>query len=151
CELQVADDRISTRHCRISPLGGDWQIEDLKSTNRTYLNDQPLGAYPRALRHGDLVRLGALDARLFEARFVVPGRADERSSDRADERSSDRGQRADQRADDRADEHRAAARAVADGVHRELAELKAQLAGRNDEVTRLAALAKRLQAQLLEG
>jgi hypothetical protein len=123
CELPVADDRISTRHCRVWANGGDWMIEDLKSTNRTFVNGEPVADQPRRLRHGDVVRLGARDARLFEARLVIH------------ERSA---------------EHRAAAREVAEGVQREVAELKAQLAARNDEVTRLGAMIKRLQAQLLE-
>jgi hypothetical protein len=124
CELQLADDRISTRHCRISAPGGDWVIEDLKSTNRTFINGEPIGDQPRRLRHGDLVRLGAHDARLFEARFVIH---------------------------ERNDEHRAAARAVADGVQREIAELRTQLAARGGEIARLGALLKRLQGQLAEG
>ena len=77
CELQLADDRISTRHCRISAHGGDWMIEDLKSTNRTFVNGEPLGDLPRRLRHGDMVRLGARDTQLFEARFVIDERADD--------------------------------------------------------------------------
>jgi pSer/pThr/pTyr-binding forkhead associated (FHA) protein len=124
CELRLPDDRISTRHCRISAHGGDWMIEDLKSTNRTFVNGEPLGDPPRRLRHGDMVRLGARDTQLFEARFVL---------------------------DERADEYRAAARAVAEGLHCELAELRAQLAARGDEVARLGALVKRLQGQLAEG
>jgi len=122
CELPLADDRISTRHCRLWSDGGDWLIEDLKSTNRTFVNGE-LVDKPRRLRHGDVVRLGARDARLFEARLVIH------------ERSA---------------EHRAAAREVAESVQREVTELKAQLAARNDEVTRLGAMTKRLQAQLVE-
>ncbi len=120
CELQLADDRISTRHCRISAPGGDWVIEDLKSTNRTFINGEPIGDQPRPLRHGDLVRLGAHDARLFEARFVIH---------------------------ERSDEHRA----VADGVQREIPELRTQLAARGGEIARLGGLVKRLQGQLAEG
>jgi ribosomal protein L29 len=123
CGLQLADERISTRHCRLWTHGDDWLIEDLKSTNRTFVNDEPLGEPPRRLRHGDRLRLGAREARLFEARFVI---------------------------DAAADDYRAAARAVAEGLHRELAELRAQLAARGDEVGRLGALVKRLQSQLAD-
>jgi len=70
CELQIADERVSTRHCRLTAHDGDWMIEDLKSTNRTFVNGDPLGDRPRRLVHGDFVRLGAHDARLFEAKFV---------------------------------------------------------------------------------
>jgi pSer/pThr/pTyr-binding forkhead associated (FHA) protein len=123
CELQLADDRISSRHCRISTQGGNWMIEDLKSTNRTFVNDDPLGDTPRRLRHGDTVRLGARDTQLFEARFVL---------------------------DEGADEYRVAARAVAEGLHRELTELRTQLAARGDDIARLGALIKRLQGQLTD-
>lgn len=121
CELLLADDRISSRHCRISAQGADWMIEDLRSTNRTFVNGDPLGDTPHRLRHGDMVPLGARDTQLFEARFVI---------------------------DERADEYRAAARAVAEGLHRELAELRTQLAARGDEIARLGALTRRLQGQL---
>jgi pSer/pThr/pTyr-binding forkhead associated (FHA) protein len=123
CELQLADDRISTRHCRISAHGGDWMIEDLRSTNRTFVNGEVLGEQPRRLRHGDTVRLGAREIQLFEARFVIH---------------------------EPSDDYRAAARTVAEGLSRELAELRAQLAARGDEVARLGVLVKRLQSQLAD-
>ena len=46
--------------------------------------------------------------------------------------------------DERADEYRAAACAVAEGLHRELAELRTQLTARGDEIAQLGALTKRL-------
>ena len=36
--LVLTDDYASTRHARLSPRGGDWYIEDLGSTNGTYLD-----------------------------------------------------------------------------------------------------------------
>src|ERR1700760_4307971 len=33
-----ADDYASTRHARLSPRGSDWYVEDLGSTNGTYLD-----------------------------------------------------------------------------------------------------------------
>ncbi|MGB3771625.1 MAG: FHA domain-containing protein [Rhodococcus sp. (in: high G+C Gram-positive bacteria)] len=36
--LVLTDDYASTRHARISPRGADWYVEDLGSTNGTYLD-----------------------------------------------------------------------------------------------------------------
>ncbi|QNG20794.1 FHA domain-containing protein [Rhodococcus triatomae] len=36
--LVLTDDYASTRHARISPRGSDWYVEDLGSTNGTYLD-----------------------------------------------------------------------------------------------------------------
>ena len=36
--LVLTDDYASTRHARISPRDGDWFVEDLGSTNGTYLD-----------------------------------------------------------------------------------------------------------------
>jgi pSer/pThr/pTyr-binding forkhead associated (FHA) protein len=36
--LVLTDDYASTRHARLSPRGGDWFVEDLGSTNGTYLD-----------------------------------------------------------------------------------------------------------------
>jgi pSer/pThr/pTyr-binding forkhead associated (FHA) protein len=36
--LVVNDDYASTRHARLSPRGSDWYVEDLGSTNGTYLD-----------------------------------------------------------------------------------------------------------------
>jgi pSer/pThr/pTyr-binding forkhead associated (FHA) protein len=36
--LVLSDDYASTRHARISPRGSDWYVEDLGSTNGTYLD-----------------------------------------------------------------------------------------------------------------
>lgn len=36
--LVLTDDYASTRHARLSPRGGDWYVEDLGSTNGTYLD-----------------------------------------------------------------------------------------------------------------
>lgn len=36
--LVLTDDYASTRHARLSPRGNDWYLEDLGSTNGTYLD-----------------------------------------------------------------------------------------------------------------
>jgi predicted component of type VI protein secretion system len=51
------DTQVSRRHARIAQQGGQVVVEDLGSTNGTYVNDQPINA-PRALNPGDKVRIG---------------------------------------------------------------------------------------------
>lgn len=51
------DTQVSRRHARITAQGGQAVVEDLGSTNGTYVNDQPIHA-PRILNPGDNVRIG---------------------------------------------------------------------------------------------
>jgi predicted component of type VI protein secretion system len=51
------DSQVSRRHARISAQGGSVVVEDLGSTNGTYVNDQPIST-PRSLKPGDKVRVG---------------------------------------------------------------------------------------------
>jgi hypothetical protein len=56
-EIQLEDPFASTRHARISREGPVVVIEDLGSTNGTYLNEQPLSG-PQPLHDGDRIRIG---------------------------------------------------------------------------------------------
>jgi len=52
---------VSREHAAIRYSATGWTIEDLGSTNGTYLNGTKLAAHqPQALRNGDTVRLGQL-------------------------------------------------------------------------------------------
>lgn len=51
------DTQVSRRHARIAVQGGQVVVEDLGSTNGTYVNDQPISS-PRTLNPGDKVRIG---------------------------------------------------------------------------------------------
>ena len=51
------DTQASRRHARISVQGGQAVVEDLGSTNGTYVNEQPIHA-PRTVSPGDRVRIG---------------------------------------------------------------------------------------------
>ena len=51
------DGQVSRRHARFSAQGGEAMVEDLGSTNGTYVNEQPISS-PRTLRPGDKVRIG---------------------------------------------------------------------------------------------
>jgi predicted component of type VI protein secretion system len=56
-EIKLEDPFASSRHARISRQGHVVVIEDLGSTNGTYLNDQPLTG-PQPLHDGDQIRIG---------------------------------------------------------------------------------------------
>jgi pSer/pThr/pTyr-binding forkhead associated (FHA) protein len=56
-EIRLEDPFASARHARIFEQGNAVVIEDLDSTNGTYLNEELLQA-PRPLYPGDRVRIG---------------------------------------------------------------------------------------------
>jgi len=57
CTLVLDDDYSSSRHARIYPQGGQWFVEDLGSTNGTFVADQRVEA-PTPLPTGTPVRVG---------------------------------------------------------------------------------------------
>jgi FOG: FHA domain len=52
CTVVLGDDYVSNQHARLTPAGDRWMLEDLGSTNGTYLSERrvtdatpvPLGA-----------------------------------------------------------------------------------------------------------
>src|SRR5947209_4728262 len=56
-EIRLDDPFASSRHARITRQGHIVVIEDLGSTNGTYLNDEPLTG-PQPLHPGDRIRIG---------------------------------------------------------------------------------------------
>ncbi len=44
CTLVLDDDYSSSRHARVYPEGGQWLVEDMGSTNGTFLDDQKVTA-----------------------------------------------------------------------------------------------------------
>jgi FHA domain len=56
-EIRLEDPFASSQHARVAERGGVIVIEDLRSTNGTYLNEELLES-PRPLHPGDRVRIG---------------------------------------------------------------------------------------------
>jgi predicted component of type VI protein secretion system len=57
CDVVLMDPEVSRRHAAIRDQGGSLAIEDLGSTNGTYVNDVRVTTVT-VLRNGDVVRLG---------------------------------------------------------------------------------------------
>lgn len=58
CTLVIDDDYCSARHCRVFPEADGWLVEDLGSTNGTFLDNQRVDD-PMPFKRGDKLRLGA--------------------------------------------------------------------------------------------
>jgi pSer/pThr/pTyr-binding forkhead associated (FHA) protein len=59
CECHLMDKTISGQHARLSYQMTQWWVEDLQSTNGTFLNQQPVDS-PMVLATGDELRFGQL-------------------------------------------------------------------------------------------
>jgi pSer/pThr/pTyr-binding forkhead associated (FHA) protein len=57
CELRLDDTYASQQHARLFAKNNSWFVEDLGSTNGTFVNEQKL-ASPAMLQPGDKVRVG---------------------------------------------------------------------------------------------
>jgi pSer/pThr/pTyr-binding forkhead associated (FHA) protein len=57
CTLVLDDDYASGRHARLFPQDGQWYVEDLRSTNGTYLDRQKVTA-PMPVSLGVPIRVG---------------------------------------------------------------------------------------------
>jgi|SRR4051812_14735003 len=55
--IRLDDDYVSTRHARIAQSGEQWFVEDLGSTNGTYIGSHRL-TQPTTLQLGTTVRIG---------------------------------------------------------------------------------------------
>jgi pSer/pThr/pTyr-binding forkhead associated (FHA) protein len=67
--LALDDEQASRRHARVSAQGDLAIVEDLGSTNGTYVNGQPIEG-PRAVRPGDKIRVGLTVIELRTAQDV---------------------------------------------------------------------------------
>jgi pSer/pThr/pTyr-binding forkhead associated (FHA) protein len=66
CGWMISSTAVSRHHARLLRRGGELLIEDLRSSNGTFVNGERLTG-PRTLRDQDRVQVGAV-----EATFVVP-------------------------------------------------------------------------------
>jgi len=57
CEIRLDDTYASQQHARLFARNNSWFVEDLGSTNGTFVNEQKLAA-PAMLQPGDKVRVG---------------------------------------------------------------------------------------------
>lgn len=57
CSLQFLDTRISNHHCRLFGKDSFYYVEDMGSTNGTYVNDEKI-AVPHRLQGNDIIRIG---------------------------------------------------------------------------------------------
>jgi hypothetical protein len=70
--IAINDAEISRRHARLTFQGGKYILEDLGSTNGTFVNGQRL-AGPRVLKPGEVVSFGEQIVLVFEALSFDPG------------------------------------------------------------------------------
>jgi len=63
CELALEDPTVSNQHARLSYHHGQWWLEDLHSTNGTFLNGAEVTA-PLVVTSGDVALCGQVELRL---------------------------------------------------------------------------------------
>ncbi len=71
-EIMINDAEVSRRHARLTFQGGKYVLEDLGSTNGTFVNGQRL-AGPRVLKAGEVVSFGEQIVLVFEVTANDPG------------------------------------------------------------------------------
>jgi pSer/pThr/pTyr-binding forkhead associated (FHA) protein len=71
-DFQIADASISSSHCQILVSNGDVSIQDLGSTNGTFINDTP--TQEARLQNGQTIRLGNIEM-IFHADSPQPAAA----------------------------------------------------------------------------
>ncbi|MFN2243315.1 MAG: FHA domain-containing protein [Anaerolineae bacterium] len=75
CEVQVAGTWVSRRHARLAWTGTGYIVEDLGSTNGTFVNGEQVSG-PRMLQSGDRLQLGEQVEFAFEAYMPALVRAE---------------------------------------------------------------------------
>ena len=72
CDISLLDEALSANHVRISFHHGQWWLEDLGSTNGTFLNKDQI-AVPTVIITGDLFKCGnttfSIRIDLFDGKF----------------------------------------------------------------------------------
>jgi len=70
CAVRTDDAMVSRKNCKISFTGGRWIVEDLGSSNGTFVNEVRI--QKQALNHADVVRCGTLQVRFVETADAIP-------------------------------------------------------------------------------
>jgi hypothetical protein len=70
--VAINDSEVSRKHSRLSFQGGKYVVEDLGSTNGTFVNGQRLSG-PVVLKPGDVVSLGEQIVLMYDAINMDPG------------------------------------------------------------------------------
>jgi chromosome segregation ATPase len=65
CAVRTDDAMVSRKNCKISYGGGRWTVEDLGSSNGTFVNE--VRVQKQVLNHSDIIRCGTLQVRFVEA------------------------------------------------------------------------------------
>jgi hypothetical protein len=63
CEIALNDTFLSSQHARLELQGDVWVLEDLRSTNGTFVNEIEVRD-ATSLEEGDIVRVGRVEMRL---------------------------------------------------------------------------------------
>jgi len=71
-EIPVNDAEVSRRHSRLTFQGGKYVLDDMGSTNGTFVNGQRLTG-PRVLKSGEVISLGEQIVFVYEAVDSDPG------------------------------------------------------------------------------
>jgi chromosome segregation ATPase len=64
CAVRTDDAMVSRKNCKLSFAGGKYFVEDLGSSNGTFVNERRI--QKQQLNHGDVVRCGTLQVRYVE-------------------------------------------------------------------------------------
>ena len=70
--VEINDAEISRKHSRLSFQGGKYVLEDLGSTNGTFINGQRLSG-PAVLKPGDVISLGEHIVLMYDVINIDPG------------------------------------------------------------------------------
>lgn len=71
CDVVLRASDVSRHHARIQRTGGGWLVEDLGSTNGSFVNDERLIPHvPHPLRTGDLLNLAGVILKMLDGNHV---------------------------------------------------------------------------------
>ena len=71
CDISINDKYMSMKNSRIFKVSGKFYLEDLNSTNGTYLNGEPIGDTAVELLDGDKISIGRVNFL-----FVLPPKSE---------------------------------------------------------------------------